>query len=1055
MRITVLPKVQRFLLVMMAVLIPSLTFAQSYTLTGVVNDDSGNPLPGTTIIKNNSTEGTISGADGSFELPVSRGDVLTFSYVGYMDQNITISGQTRLTVTMQPDATKLEDVVVVGYGRMRKADVTAAISSVDVEELKTVGVTNPMAALQGRVSGVNITKSGGLAGSSVSVQIRGISTTGNSEPLYIIDGFPGSISAVSPSDIESLQILKDGAASAIYGSEAASGVVIITTKSGKKGNVVVDVNAYIGMRQISKNLEMLDADGFLKVQQQIYENAGQLNKMPKFQVAEDPAQRVNTNWQDAMFRNGFQQNYSVNVSGGSDLMTVAAAANISKDLGISIGNNYDRQDAYVKAQLKKYVFTFDAKVAYMGNQYTSPQYSLKDVYMISPIVPVYSDQNDFTSSLYENTNYKDNPYGLTSIFNTTAVSNPMGVQENRSAQYGNQRVEAQGNITIDFTDWLSFKSGYSYSVNNYRRTQHYNKFIANTQQPNDYPSNTDYRTQLIKQTITNTLTFDKQFGKNSLNIMLGMQMDLQDYNELYASVTGSKTEYSVSEDGKLQETTVPAGFPDPSWTTINAGDGGTYSASGYYNEYNRLSYFGRVNYNYDNRYLVQATVRRDASSYFGANNRWGTFPSVALGWRITQENFFPQGTAVDELKIRASYGQIGSESALWPYAYESLMNASSDLYGAYVQGGNVWSGMYAQDMENKDLKWETTESINAGVDYAFFNNRLSGSFNYYQTTTKDLLIEKVVPPSAAVKDPTMNVGTMRNSGIEFEARWEETRGDWTYNVGLILYTTKNRVLSLSNDNQTIPGVGLKYGTAHFPNGTRVGGPIGGYYILKTDGIFQSDAEAEDYTWTDPKTGKTQRVQPAAQAGDIKFVDKNNDGQINDDDRYEMGTGIPKVSASISLGFSWKGIDFNALIGSGWGNKLYNGNRYLYESLDSGSNMLASALNAWTPENPNTDIPRAVLGDPNGNATFASDRFLEKGDFIRLRQVQIGYTLPQHLTKKIYIDRIRFYVSGDNLLTWTKYSGIDPEFSSSLFSTGVDNLIYPFTRAYIFGVQITF
>lgn len=1043
MGITALHKVRKFAFMVLAVLIPSLTFAQSYTLKGVVHDDAGAPLAGTTIIKGTTGEGTISGADGSFELPVKKGDKLSFSFVGYLDNEITISGQTNLNVKMVANAAKLDDVVVVGYGRMRKADVTAAITSVDVDELKSVATSDPMAALQGRVSGVNIQKSSGLAGSTVSVKIRGVNTFGSNEPLYIIDGFPGDIETVSPSDIENLQILKDGAAAAIYGSEAANGVVIITTKSGKNGAVKIDFNAYVSVRQVANKLDMLGTEGFQQVQAMIYENGKKT--VPKY--ATDPTD-VNTNWQDEVFRNGLSQNYSVNISGGTEAMNIAAGANFTNDKGISIGNKYKRQDAYVKAQMKKYIFTFDAKLAYMGWDYTNPTYDLKDVYMIAPLVPVYNPDYD----------PKDphSRYGLTDTYGTIDTSNPIASNENATDKRRRQTVTANAGVTIDFTDWLSFKSGYAFTVANSQTNTHTGIYTANPKEPKIYPYNSDSRYQSMDQTVNNTLTFDKKFGKHALTVMLGTSLELNDYNIASVGVEGKKIVYGVDANGKLTTTTVPAGFPDPNFTTINAGSGGTYTGSGYYNEHNRISYFGRVNYNYDNRYLVQATVRRDASSYFGSNNRWGTFPSVAVGWRITQENFFPKNTAVDELKLRASYGQLGSESALSPYATEILMTAGKDYWnGAYVQGGMPWLGMTAMAMENKDIKWETTESINIGLDYAFLKNRLSGSFNWYQTTTKDLLIYKELPASSGVLPkfmPLMNVGSIRNSGIEFEVRWAETRGDWDYNLGLMVSTTKNKVLQLDGNNPIVGSI--DYGT-FAPNSTRVGGSMGAYYLLRTDGIFQSKEEADAYVYTDPKTGKTTKIQPKAEAGDIKFVDRNGDGKITDNDKEDMGTGIPKAEVSLSLGFGWKGLDFNALVGSGWGHKLYNANRYFYEGMDSGSNMLSSTLGAWTPANPSTSMPRAVLGDPNQNKSLASDRYLENGNFIRLRQVQIGYTLPTAATKKIFIDRVRFYVSGENLWTWTNYTGIDPEFASDLVTTGVDALIYPFTRSYVFGVQVTF
>ena len=1021
---------------MIAVLIPSLTFAQSYTLTGIVTDDTKAPLAGTTIIKaGTSGEGTITGADGSYELPVAKGDVLTFSFIGYIDQSITISGQSKLDVQMVADATKLDDVVVVGYGRMRKADVTAAITSVDVDELKTVATSDPMAALQGRVSGVNIQKTSGLAGSGVKVKIRGVSTFGSNEPLYIIDGFRGNINSISPTDIESLQILKDGAAAAIYGSEAANGVVIVTTKSGKKGDVVIDFNAYLSYRQISKQLDFLDTKGYQKVQTAMFENDGKT--VPEYAT---DATDVDTNWSDEIFRNGFSQSYGISIIGGSENIKVATGANYSKDLGMTIGNSYTRQDAFVKAQLKKHVFTVDAKLAYNGSNYDAPVYSLTDAYKMAPIVPVYAKHAE--GEVVDGSNR----YGLSTPYGIGDIKNPIAMHENESSNTKLQGIDASVALTIDFTDWLSFKSGYSYSVKKKKKSYHSGIYTANAKEPKLYPYNSDTRKQWMKQSITESLTFDKKFGKHSLNVMLGFEMNLDDYNVGSVGVEGKKAQ----EDGSFK----PAGFPDPNFTTINAGKGGTFDGSGYYDEHNRISYFGRINYNYDNRYLVQATVRRDASSYFGENNRWGTFPSVAVGWRITQEEFFPSDTPVNELKLRASYGLLGNESGLWPYAYESLMVVTDSYWnGASVLNGQPWQGMSAFAMENKDLKWETTESINVGLDYAFFDNRLNGSFNYYQTTTKDLLIWRPVPASAGVSSPYTNIGKIRNNGIEFEASWAETRGDWDYNVGLIVSTTHNEVLELAKEGQTLIGDQVPAYSGYVPNTTEVGQAIGSFKLYETDGIFQTDDEAKNYEFTD-KDGNTSRIQKKAKAGDIKFVDKNNDGKIDGKDKTYQGSGIPKAEVSLSMGFGWKGIDFNALIGSGWGHKLYNGNLAQYGGMADGYNGLTTGLEAWTPENSSTSTPRAVYGDPNGN-NRESDRFLENGNFIRLRQVQIGYTLPINVTQKISIDKVRFYVSGENLFTWTNYSGIDPEFSSSLLSSGVDSWIYPFTKSYVFGVQVTF
>ncbi|MBE9488255.1 MAG: TonB-dependent receptor [Bacteroidetes bacterium] len=1031
MRIKVLPNARRIIFMMIAVLIPSLTFAQSYTLTGIVKDDMSAPLAGTTIIKaGNSGEGTITGADGSYELPVAKGDVLTFSFIGYIDKSITISGQSKLDVQMVADATKLDDVVVVGYGRMRKADVTAAITSVDVDELKTVATSDPMAALQGRVSGVNIQKTSGLAGSGVSVKIRGINTFGGNAPLYIIDGFKSDISSVSPTDIESLQILKDGAAAAIYGSEAANGVVIITTKSGKKGKVVIDFNSYISYQQIAKQLDFLDTKGYQKLENLRATNDGK-DPMESIVAPTD----VDTDWQDEVYRNGFAQSYGISISGGTEDMKVVAGANFTDQLGMTIGNRYDRQDAFVKAQIKKHALTFDAKIAYNGYKRTDAMYSLTDTYKMASIVPVYSDEKETGDGFSR--------YGQSKDLMGISIKNPVAMHENESYTEFKNAIQADAALTIDFTDWLSFKSGYSFATDIYRGNGYAKPYRKSSTETQEFSYVYDSRSQEIRQTINEVLTFDKKFGKHSFNFLLGLQLDLQENNWARANVDG----YVTDDEGNK----VAAGFQNTDFTTLDAGKGGSFTGNGSYNEYNRVSYFSRLNYNYDNRYLIQATVRRDASSKFGENNRWGTFPSVAVGWRITQENFFPEDTVIDDLKLRLSYGTLGNENVLSSYAYEALMQKQLGSY-AHVFGGAPILGMSSFDIDNKDLKWETTESINFGLDYALLDNRLSGTLNYYQTTTKDLLTYKEFPYSAGLNSTLLNVGKVRNNGFEFELRWAETKGDWDYNVGLIVSTTHNEVLKLGSKN--ISGSALANGGVHIPTSTEVGHAIGAFKLYETAGLFQTDDEAKNYTFTD-KEGNISRIQPKAEAGDVKFVDVNNDGVLDEKDKTFQGSGIPKAEVSLSMGFAWKGIDFNALIGSGWGHKLYNGNMFQYGQMNERINQLAFTLDSWTPENTNTNVPKATINNYNDN-NRESDRYLENGDFIRLRQIQIGYTLPISATQKISIDKVRFYVSGENLFTWTNYSGIDPEFSrSSLTNAGVDRLIYPFTKSYVFGVQVTF
>ncbi len=1001
---------------------------------------------GVNILKKGTTEGTITDLDGKFEIPAQKGDVLVFSYIGYMSQEITFNGQPKVEVRLKEDAEKLDEVIVVGYGTMKKSDLTGAISSVDVDELASRATTNPAEALQGKVSGVNIQKVGGNAGSTVSVKIRGVKSFGDNDPLYIIDGFPGDINNVNPQDIASMEVLKDGAAAAIYGSTAANGVIMITTKNGKKGEVKVDLTTYLSVTQIAKQLELLDANGYVQVHKQMYDNYNQQygSHVSYPGYITNPGSH-NTDWQDAMMRSGFSQNYMLSIRGGGDNARYSVSYNHADDKGILLGNDYRQDNARMKLAVTKHMFDIDANMSFKVTDNKQPQWSLKEMYGISPLVSVYDDTKEYG-------------YGLTDVNGLPSNRNPMADYAYRSKSDKLYNIDANVAVTAHFTDWLSFKSAYSYRGVYERTKSHRPPYIADIKQKTEYPYHTEGSSYWQEQVVDNVLTFDKKFGDHSLNVMAGNSIMMRDYTWNTIYVEGKNTVYEV-KDGQLVTSQVPGGFLDPNQSTIDAGKGGTFSGEGTMYKYRRVSFFGRLNWAYAGKYMLQATVRTDGSSKFGVDSRWGTFPSVALGWRITEEDFFPENTAISNLKLRASWGRLGNEQALGYYDFLSLIETYNDMSMGSVEGSGStpWPGSIATNLANRNLKWETTDTKNVGVDFGLFNGKLYGAFNYYYNKTEDMLITKKLAPSVGLKDPIMNVGKIRNTGIEFEINYADRKGDFDYNVGLNLATTSNKVLELSDPSQALYGEGLKWDTEHFPTQTRVGKPIAGFWLYRTDGIFQNEAEIKAHT---DKDGNM--LQPNAQPGDIRFRDVDGNGSIDEKDKEYCGSGIPKVEVNLSFSGSYKGFDLSLLVGSAWGNKLYNGNRYFFESMSSGTNFLASTEKAWTPTNTNTDVPRAILQDPNGNSR-ESDRFLENGNFVRLRQLQIGYTLPAALMKKVLIDKLRFYVSGENLFTITGYSGIDPEFSrksstdenSEALNAGIDNMVYPFTRSFVFGMQLTF
>lgn len=1034
---------------------PMNSWAQNLQLTGTIIDAENEPVIGASVIEKGTVNGVVTDFDGNFSLSVSPDATIVISYVGYMTQEIAVSGRSTIKVVLQEDVEILDEIVVVGYGTLRKSDMTGAVSSVNVEELSKRTTTNPAEALQGKIAGVNIMKAGGNAGSGVQVKIRGVKTFGNNQPLYIIDGFPGDIENVNPQDIESMEVLKDGAAAAIYGSVAANGVIIITTKNGKRGQTKIDFTTYVSMVDVAKKLELLNASEYKSKHKEMFENwnthveshkeiydpgnsgawRNSLVSLPAY-VSHDTG--VDTDWQDAVLRKGLTQNYMFSIRGGGEASLYSISYNRSDDKGIFIGNSFQQDNARMKVNAKKGVFDFDANLSFKFSNSKQPQYQLKEVYMISPLVPIYDKNEEYG-------------FGLTNFDGLPNNRNVIADNHYRSASSKQYYTSGNASVGVDITDWLNFKTAYSYRGVHEKQNYHTPAYVADEKAKSDYPYYSETTSYWEENVWDNILSFNKSFDSHTINAMAGTSVAARKYTWNSVGVEGKTTVYKV-ENGGLVTSEIPGGFLDPYFQTIGAGTGGTYDGDGSRWDYNRISFFGRINYNYGNRYLLQLTMRRDGSSKFGADSRWGDFPSVAIGWRLSEEGFFQKGGLLDDLKIRASWGRLGNENALGYYDFQALISTYNTMYQGYVRGNgdNAWAGSIARGLENRSLKWETTDTKNIGADFIMFGNRMIGSVNYYYNQTEDLLITKALPPSAGLTDPILNVGKMRNSGIELELNWRDKKGGLGYSIGGNLSTTSNKVLSLADDDQVLYGEGLKYGTEHFPTQTKVGRPIGAFYLYRTDGLFKTNEEAASYV---NESGK--KLQPYADAGDIRFVDVSGDGAIDEDDKVYSGSGIPSLEINLNFSLEYKGFDLSALIGSVWGHKIYNGNKYFYEGMNSGSNFLKSSMTSWSPSNLNTDTPRAIYNDPNGNLK-ESDRFLEKGDFIRLRQVQLGYSLPRTLVDKAHISNFRFYVSGDNLFTITGYEGIDPEFSRvSVLNAGIDKLIYPFTRMFTFGAQISF
>lgn len=998
--------------------------AQSIIVKGTIIDSQGIPVPGATIIlKDNPTVGTQSDFDGNYtvEVPNSQA-VLVYSFIGFATQEIAVGDQTTINLTMYESAEDLDEIVIVGYGTQKKSDVTGAISSVKSEDLTKVVTTNPVDALQGRVAGVTVTASSGSPGEAADITIRGIGSFGNNQPLYIVDGVQADPYFLNANDIESIEVLKDASSGAIYGTRAANGVIIITTKKGKVGKTKIEIESSVSTNTQRKRMNLLDADGYLSVHRQMFENAGV--SLPQY-ILNPP--NVNTNWIDETHRTGQLNLLNLRVSGASDNINYNVAGTYADEKGILIGSGFTKKGINANIGMTKGKLKINTSLNYTETNQENHKFSLRETYFISPLIPVL-DPTKPSGYGYRDGDLPDhrNPVGEDALIDGyTKLKYFLG---NVSFNY-----EIVKGLYANANFSLSNRDSYTYAFHPPFRVRD----IDDNPQ-NEYAFVSEYNSEFRRLNQDYTLNYQVDIDKHSINLLAGYQRISEPFKETYVQAEG----YKFDEDGNKIHATIL----DPRFNTLNAFGDGTFSAQGTNAQYALVSQFGRINYAYNDRYLFQASVRRDGSSKFGKNNQFGTFPSFALGWKITDEDFMQDQQLFNFLKLRYSWGQAGNDSALGYFDYIALISQGKSYNnGGYVFGDPQTSylGSIARDLQNDDLKWETNTSSNFGVDFASMGNRLKGAVNYYNTKTQDLLIVKEVSPSSGVSNPVVNVGEFKNDGLEFELGYVNKDGELNYSAFGTFTTVNSKVTRLSNNNQKLYGIGLLFGSDHFVNQTQIGYEPGAYFLPVADGIFQSQAEIDAHG-----------AQPDASPGDIRFIDQNNDGKIDSEDETYQGTAIPKYEYSLSLSAEYKGFDLNVFFQGVGGNKIYNGNDFRLLSLDTGRNFRTEATDAWTPSNTNTSIPRAVLGDPNRNSR-ASTRFLEKGDYLRVKTIQLGYSLPANILETLQVDKFRVYLTGQNLFTFTNYSGLDPEVGGSVLSRGIDNNLYPKYKSVIFGVQLAF
>lgn len=986
---------------------------QAKTVTGTVTDVSGEPIIGANIRIKGTTTGTITDIDGNFSIEAEPQSVIEVSYIGYLTQETVINNQKSIRFLLKEDTKTLDEVVVIGYGVQKKADLTGSVANINTEKLNTQSNANIGQALQGKIAGVDIVSQGGAPGSGTRIMVRGIGTLNNASPLYIVDGmYMNSIDHINPNDIASIDVLKDASSAAIYGSRAANGVIIVTTKEGSntEGKPIIDLSVNLGISTASKFLDMLDAKGWAEVTTIARQAIGK----PALDMATDLANKPDNDWQDIMFRPALMQNYNLAVKGGGKYSTYYTGLGYFNQDRIVKGTNYQRYNIQSKNDYKRGIFSAGTNLI-ISFSHDKPLHQELRGGMIGTIL-----QSVPTLEKYDDT--REGGYGGT-YGDVVNIPHPLAIIDDNIMDRYNENVKIFANLyaQIELFKGLKYKLNLTPDFSFERYKNYLNKY--------DFGLATNSITQLTERQrrrrnilVENLLTFDRTFGEHKISALAGYTYQDSRFRHIQAYGEG-----------------LPQGLEEIDAATTNRSNEGNSWRSVL------TSILGRVFYSYQNKYLFTATIRRDGSSKFGKNNRYGYFPSFSLGWNVAEEKFMENVHWLDQLKLRGGYGVLGNQE-IDNYQYSSTITTGIN----YPDGnGGLLQGAFPKNFANPDIKWEETAMTNVGIDFMAFNNRLSLTADYYVKNTKDILLTVPIPiSSGGANDPIRNAGKIRNNGFEFNLGWmDQPNPDISYGINLIGSFNKNKVIAMGSESGSIKGGSTNQNIT--TSETKAGYPIGGYWLISTAGYFNSQEEVDAYA----KDGK--KIQPAAEPGDIKFVDANNDGVINDDDRVFQGSPFPDFTFALNGNMRYKNFDLSIGLQGVLGNKIYNATRQTLEDVTKGSNFLASCLDYWTPENKNASHPRLTWDDPNRNTRAESDRYLENGSYLRLRSVQLGYTFPQTWFKGA-IQHARVYINAENLFTITSYSGYSPDVNADNANyRGFDNFIYPTNRTFMLGLNVTF
>lgn len=1032
------------------------------TIRGTVSDDSGQAIIGANIVANGTTIGTVTDMDGKFELSVPPNAVLRITYVGYLSQDIRISaGKTNYAIILHEDTESIEEVVVIGYGVVKKSDVTGSVVSVNSDEMLKRNPITVAQGLQGAAAGVFVGRSGGPDGGTT-IRIRGVATINNStDPLFVVDGIRvgGNIDFLNPNDVLSIEILKDASATAIYGSEGANGVVMITTKKGEKGRTRVNFSANYGIQSNSKKLDVLDAEGFVKAARIAANNDGSpLNAV----WAKYDKELNNIDWQDEMSRNALQQTYNMTVSGGSETTQAVASIGYMNNEGIIINSNFRRLTARASVdQTVKKIFRTGLNLSYVYSEYYAGGGSRGNSFnglfvdnglLYYALLPPTMDDVDSQGNLvhvpiqYSNGEWGHFPLNTTDI--NKDADNPVAAST-QSVEAGNNfygnRMITNAYAELDILKGLVFKStgGFNYFGN----ARHNYVPVIN-------------RTRTLQNNVDDSFTVsENQTTQLSLESYLTYDLNLNDVHRI--NLMGG---HSISRRRSADVNLSANSFPVPSIRRIGltqrpssiSGDGGLGL------ELRTQSYFGRLNYVLLDKYLLTATIRRDGSSNFGKGNRYGTFPSTSLAWRASEESFIKNLNVFSNLKLRLGWGRTGNAGLPTNKSAEQL---SSDNVSYYFYTGSdfvIAPGLAQAQLIDTNLKWETNEQTNIGLDFGFSNNSFTFAIDYFVRDAKDLLLNRTLRSSTGYTSIYTNAGHIRNKGLEFMAIYQKATKGWFYNIRLNASTLKNEVVDIGEPLRSSFGYGDNWDNSSV---TQNGYPIASFYAYRVDGIFQSQQEIDALNAKSP----IGYYQVSAQPGDYKYKDLNDNGYLDDNDREIIGHGFPALNYGLNVSVSYRNWDANLYAYGVAGQKVMSLGYMYLTNIRHGEegyrNILKEAVDrAWTPENHSNEYPRLSIRDSNHNG-MVSDAFLKDADFLRIQNLQIGYSFSKEKIKSLQLDNLRLFASVENLLTVTKYvANLEPEFGSGniginnanpILLNGFDNGHYPLQRTFTLGLTIGF